>query len=253
MLTVGVDLGAEPKRTAVATLEWSDDRAVVQSIRLGATDETIIGVSRSATAIGIDCPLGWPVEFVDFLVAHRRQAVAPRELAGNDWRRRLAYRETDRVVREVANKWPLSVSTDRLGLTAMRCAELLEAFSAAGEFVDRSGSGRLVEVYPGAALRLWGVSTTGYKGASEACARATAELQRLAPWRGINDASLALMSRSDDAFDAVVAALNARAHALGDTLPVPDELVMTAQAEGWIALPTKPLDALVGRALRPPA
>ncbi|ROP57425.1 MULTISPECIES: DUF429 domain-containing protein [unclassified Rathayibacter] len=246
MLTIGVDLAAEPVRTAVAALEWGGGRAVVRSLVLGASDDDVVAASREATTIGIDCAFGWPLEFAAFVSAHTRREVSPRTLAGRDWRRRLAYRETDRAAREVTGRWPLSVSTDRLGMTAMRCAELLDAFAATGEDVDRSGGGRLVEAYPAAALRLWGVDTTGYKTRPEAVALAVEALRRAAPWLVLPADAAALMARSDDAFDAVIAALNARAHALGRTVPVPDELREAAQAEGWIALPTCGLDELVG-------
>ncbi|MDY0911557.1 DUF429 domain-containing protein [Rathayibacter festucae] len=246
MLTIGVDLAAEPVRTAVAALEWGGGEAVVRSLVLGATDDDVVTASREATTIGIDCAFGWPLEFAAFVSAHTRREVSPRALAGRDWRRRLAYRETDRAAREVTGRWPLSVSTDRLGMTAMRCAELLDAFAAAGEEVDRSGGGRLVEAYPAAALRLWDIDTTGYKTRPEAVALAVEALRRAAPWLVLPADTAALMARSDDAFDAVIAALNARAHALGRTLPVPEELREAAQAEGWIALPTCGLDELVG-------
>jgi hypothetical protein len=247
MLTIGVDLAAEPVRTAVAALEWGGGQAVVRSLVLGASDDDVVAASRQATTIGIDCAFGWPLEFAAFVSAHtRREIIAPRTLAGRDWRRRLAYRETDRAARAVTGRWPLSVSTDRLGMTAMRCAELLDAFAAAGEDVDRSGGGRLVEAYPAAALRLWDVDTTGYKTRPEAVALAVAALRRAAPWLALPADAAALMARSDDAFDAVIAALNARAHALGRTVPVPEKLREAAQAEGWIALPTCGLDELVG-------
>ena len=246
MLTIGVDLAAESVRTAVAALEWGGGRAVVRSLVLGASDDDIVEASREATTIGIDCAFGWPLEFAAFVSAHTRRELAPRTLAGRDWRRRLAYRETDRAAREVTGRWPLSVSTDRLGMTAMRCAELLDAFAAAGEEVDRSGGGRLVEAYPAAALRLWHVDTTGYKTRPEAVALAVEALRRAAPWLVLPPETAALMARSNDAFDAVIAALNARAHALGRTVPVPEELREAALAEGWIALPTCGLDELVG-------
>ena len=47
-----------------------------------------------------------------------------------------------------------------------------------------------------------------------------------------------------DAFDAVVCAVVARAAALGRTSGPPRELADVASREGWIHLPTGPLDAL---------
>jgi predicted nuclease with RNAse H fold len=245
VLTIGVDLAAEPARTARAAVEWAEGRAVVRAVALDSSDADIVELSRGARAVGIDCAFGWPLEFAAFVQAHTQREVAPRALAGRDWRRRLAYRETDRAAREATGRWPLSVSTDRLGMTAMRCAELLEAFDTDGEEVDRSGGGRLVEVYPAAALRHWRIDTTGYKTRPEAVPAAVAALRRAAPWlEGPTDA-FALMARSNDALDAVVAALNARAHALGATLPIPPEHREAARAEGWIALPTGALEDLV--------
>jgi hypothetical protein len=46
----------------------------------------------------------------------------------------------------------------------MRAAGLLAALDDAGQPVDRSGGGLLVEVYPAAALRVWGLASRAYKG-----------------------------------------------------------------------------------------
>jgi hypothetical protein len=132
----------------------------------------------------------------------------------------------------------------------MRCAELLAAFENAGDEVDRSGqSGRLVEVYPGAAIRLWGISSEGYKSSNPDRARtgranAVAHLGRHLPLLRIDSGASELMLRSDDAIDAVIAALVARAHAAGSTFPTPEVSQLRAKSEGWIALPSSPLDSL---------
>ena len=52
------------------------------------------------------------------------------------------------------------------------------------------------------------------------------------------------MIGSDDAFDAVIAALITRAHTVGGTHPVPPTLREQADREGWIALPSIPLHAI---------
>jgi hypothetical protein len=59
---------------------------------------------------------------------------------------------------------PLSVSTDRIAYPAMRIARLLGA--VAGEPVDRTGAGRIVEGYPAAALRVWGLPHPRVQGCS---------------------------------------------------------------------------------------
>ena len=46
----------------------------------------------------------------------------------------------------------------------MRAAGILGALDAAGRAVDRAGAGFLVEAYPAAALKCWGLPYKSYKG-----------------------------------------------------------------------------------------
>ena len=100
MLTVGVDLAAEPVNTAVARLAWSGGGAEIQHLVVGADDAVLVEEIAPAGKAGIDCPLGWPRRFVEFVAQHQADAfVAPVDVAGKDWRRLLANRETDLVTR----------------------------------------------------------------------------------------------------------------------------------------------------------
>lgn len=242
MLTAGVDLAAEPRGTAVAVIDWSGPSARVIELELGVDDARIAAIAPSVSSLGIDCAFGWPDDFVLFVARHAAGDPLHRrveELSGSgmEWRRRLAYRETDRATREHTGRWPLSVATDRLGLTAMHCAALLDSLSDVIGTVDRAGGGVVAEVYPSATLRLWGFSTVGYK--ADAAIRATlldAIVER-APWLDLAPVA-GLMTASDDAFDAVVAALAARAHSLGLWHRPPAESLDRASREGWIVLPT---------------
>jgi hypothetical protein len=137
MLTVGVDLAAEPAGTAVATIEWSPGSATVREVVVGAGDEMLLdrigGAHKAASTV-------------------------------HSGGRRLAYRVTDDVVREATGRLPLSVAADRIGHTAMRVAALLSALAATGHPVDRARTGVVVEVYPAASLRIWGLPGNRYKG-----------------------------------------------------------------------------------------
>lgn len=243
MLTVGVDLAAQPQRTAVAWLDWTADGCSVREVRLGCDDDAVVGALREADKSGVDCPLGWPVRFVEFVRAHGAGHVPIPP--GGDWRRELTLRLTDRIVHDRIGMTPLSVSADKIGHVAMRCAVLLARLADEGRSVDRAGGGPVVEVYPAASLSRWGLDHRSYKRAQNV-ARLGALVDALhdrAPWLAFGSYEK-LCRESDDATDAVVAALTARACALGCT-EGPDEYQLeAARTEGWIALPEGSLDEL---------
>lgn len=248
MLISGVDLAAEPKGTAVATIDWQSAHAELVDLQLGVDDHQIMDACEGSIKVGIDCALGWPVAFTDFINRHSNLAAlesAPAFDGGSDLRRNLAHRETDRHVREVTGRWPLSVSTDRLGMTAIRGAGLLSKFQEAGTVIDRSGSGRIVEIYPGASLRLWGFDTAGYRSSEAIRERLLADIQAETPWLSLG-AHEPLMLASCDAFDSVIAAFAARSAHLGRFNGPNADQLERAKIEGWVALPTGPLSDLLG-------
>jgi predicted nuclease with RNAse H fold len=243
MISAGIDLAAEPKGTALALLEFTNNKANLLYLEQGLDDQALIDKTINADKVGIDCAFGWPIEFAKFIAQNQDPTNKEPIDGGMDFRRTLSFRETDRVIKELTGRWPLSVSTDRLGLTAMRCAGLLSRYQQAGTEVDRSGSGKLAEVYPGATLRTWSFDTTNYRVNKDVRAKLTKELNRQAPWLELNNTEL--MIESADAFDAVIAALAARAIHQGQyNKPTADQQA-SALIEGWICLPTADLESLV--------
>jgi predicted nuclease with RNAse H fold len=238
--TVGVDLAAQAKHTAIAVVDWAAGSARLAGVEIPADDDAVLRAAMGADKVGIDCPLGWPEPFVEFLIAQRLGApkVVP------EWRS-LAFRRTDEHVRTVTGLTPLSVSTDRIGLTAMRAARLEGRLAGCGHDVRRDGAGLVVEVYPAAGLKLWRLSHNRYKGRANAVALGALvdALLGAAPWLevGENERTCRL---SDHVFDALVAALLARAAAQGSTVAPTNRDRDAAAAEGWIALPTGPLAGL---------
>lgn len=246
MITVGVDLAAEAKKTAVARIAWLSGRALVESVQVGQRDGDILTAVDGAEKVGVDCPFGWPEPFIDFVTAHRDRApLRPADLAG---RRQLAYRLTDQFVIDQGWGRPLSVSADLIGHAAMRAAGLLAAIEAAGYDADRAGDGLVVESYPAAALRQWGMPATQYKGLTGSVRRAEIVDRLRTDFDGLELGDQEeLCRRSDDALDAVVCALIARAACIGAvTWPTPEQRVR-AQSEGWIVVPTCGLSDLVER------
>jgi predicted nuclease with RNAse H fold len=248
--TLGIDLAAQPAKTAACVVEWSDDRALVTEVRIGADDDALLDRINSADKVGIDAPFGWPDEFVEAISTHSGSGGwAGRDRDQRDYRETLVFRETDRRMIAAGSR-PLSVSTDRIGITAMRCAHVLDQVAARGEFVDRAGRGKLAEVYPAAALRRWGFNASGYKrpAGRGALGELMTDLESRAPWLDITAADADLCRRSDDAFDALVAALVTRAAARELTELPPDDQMARASREGWIHLPSADsLDLLPAR------
>jgi predicted nuclease with RNAse H fold len=245
MRSLGIDLAAEPPNTAACEITWLADSAQGRLYTDRLDDDRLLALIESADKVGIDCPFGWPQPFVDAVVSHANAAGWPgRGQLGLSHRRSLRYRLTDEVVHQQVGIWPLSVSTDRIGVTAMRCAALLDALATAGHPVDRAGGGRVVEVYPAAALKHWRLPHRGYKKAEGAIVRGQALDQLLVtlPTLNLDGDALDRCRRSDDAFDALICALVARAAAHGLTsAPCPGNQIERARSEGWIHLPTSDL------------
>jgi predicted nuclease with RNAse H fold len=243
VLTAGVDLAPTDERTTLATIAWSRGRAVLRDLTVGVPDARIVAAVRAADKTGLNCALGWPEPFAALINAHRvgHTASLPSDDNGANWRRALMYRATDEAVRAtVAGVVPPSVAADRQGQAALRCAALQAMLARAGQDVDRSGSGAIVETYPAASLYGWGL-TRRYNGRH--LDLATTLREATAPWLDLGPhADLVAAGRA--AFDAVVAALTARATALGFTLrPDADQLPL-ARIEGWIAVPSAGLERL---------
>jgi hypothetical protein len=128
VLVVGVDLAGEPDRTAVAVLRRDDGNAVVEDLRVGADDGAVLAalprwrlrIRQASTPLRLagrvhrvpGCAPGW-------------QRPVPGDLTGQLWRRQLAWRRTEEIVRAATGIIPLSVAADRIGHAAMRCAGLL--------------------------------------------------------------------------------------------------------------------------------
>ncbi len=250
--TYGVDLAAQPKKTAVCMIEWFEDgRGRVHCPALGASDaDILVQMGRDDVSVSaIDAPFGWPMIFTRSLLDYAAQGFWPDPPGVQLIQEAMRLRATDRAVHEATRLTPLSVSTDRIGVVAMRCARLLAAhWQATSQPPDRSGAGGVVEAYPAAALVQWGISQRigvsdpgTYKGTSASAAarrsRIIDAITGAASWLQINGKTRAVCSRSDDCLDALICALVARAYELNRILPVTD--LTTARAEGWIQLPTR--------------
>ncbi|MGH2725103.1 MAG: DUF429 domain-containing protein [Actinomycetota bacterium] len=249
---LGIDLAADPVRTGVAILTVGSDSVGVTVEAGRGTDEALVELADDVDVVGVDAPLGWPEPFIEALFLHQRGEPWPAADDPVHQRRLLSKRRTDRFVKEVTGLDSLPVAADRIAAVAMRCARLQTLWAEGwGGLEDRSGTGRLAETYPAAALKLWGLSYRLYKGREKAAERdaLVGSLVVTAPWLDLARAESACRM-SDDALDAVVSGVVALGAKLGVTQPptAPADVRLAAR-EGWIHLPTGTLSQL-GEALR---
>ncbi len=198
--------------------------------------QAVLGADRC----GIDAPFGWPDAFVDFVIAHHnREPRRELELSNRAGRLPLVRRRTDRVVHEVTGIVPLSVSADLIAHVALRCAGLLARLAVEGVDTDRV-AGTAAEVYPAAALQQWRLPFRGYKRSNdrETLAQLVASFDEAMPYLDLADFRGACEA-SDDAFDAVVAAVIARAVAVGHTrLPHEADTEVAGREGGFTCRPS---------------
>lgn len=290
MQTLGIDLSTDPKKVWMCEIDWAQSPPRITALdRLGESRavrrepeliaelvERIVAFGPSGErVVGVDAPLGWPTAFVE-AVSDWDEG----DLSGFRKRPDLRLRATDRFVQAVARVTPMSVSTDRLGSTAMLLAEVV---SRAARRLDRQGFARatgadgIAEVHPLAALRTWTydgaepMTVGAYKSWDVPRELIVVKIAR-AGFQFTPEQAAALV-RNDDALDAFVCALIARAVVLGRCVAVADpvdaqqlvgkraaagtkadsveqlterldlaraiqvEAARTADAEGWIQMP----------------
>lgn len=238
---MGIDLATDPRKCGVCVIKGR----TITHVGHGSADPLhpswLLRYCSGADAVGIDVPFGWPKRFIEMLCSYEIGAAFDRE------RRPYRLRTTDiwvnetlpqRIQRDAPPPNPFSVSTDKLGATAMVGTILLQNLSNEFEVSPRC-SGKtpaVLEVYPSASLWTWGLRHRSMDVDSA--------LRSLKNAFGLDvredDRRQLLESRH--CFDALVAALTALEYADGKTFDppecVPDRIL---KMEGWIRVPTTQL------------
>jgi predicted nuclease with RNAse H fold len=245
---LGIDLAASTKTTGAILIEpLGASRWQVTELPTPPIDDALVDAARIVDVVGVDSPLGWPTAFVAAVAAHGSLRPWP----GGVDRSTLTHRDTDRAIRQHVIKAALSVSADKLGSVAMRCALLQRRWTDEvwGQPAPRDGSGRLVETYPAAALAAWRVECVGYKNrdlrlATEVRNRVVADIDAaVQSWLDIEPIRERCVE-SDHVLDALVSGLVTIAATVGSTYPPTNVERDAAVVEGWIHIPSCPLTDL---------
>ena len=208
-------------------------------LRVGLSNDELLPLMRSATVVGLDAPFGWPDAFADAVRQWGESDHWPLDWDEKGGTEALRLRATDDWVWKTIQKQPLSVSSDRIGITAWRAAALLTAFC--GTSIDRV-RGPVREVYPGAALIAWDLldrrPPSSYKRDPTVRADLLNRMAAAGGWLDLDGYGDQLIA-SDHAFDALVSALVARAATDGELAWAPPDHIprQRLQREGWIWLP----------------
>ncbi len=169
----GIDLSASPKHTGLCVLTMTEGKlkAIAKPIEGNFrakewTDESINclveffkskGIFEhpcNEIVLAIDVPFGWPTSFAEALENFRIGGSTGDKWGTRLGRQKLRFRQTDLFVWGKLRKSTLSVSTDRLGITAMAGAAIISELARRLRFsVDLSGANlsarrRIIEVYP---------------------------------------------------------------------------------------------------------
>lgn len=252
VLTLGIDLASEDRRTGCCSVRWSDGAATVEALEIRLSNADLRHRLHRAEIAALDAPFGWPDRFRTAVACWSESDSWPLPWPDAQHLRELRLRATDRWIADNV-KQPLSVSSAGIAVTAWRAAALLTEFYAEHELPLDRVYGRVREAYPGAALVAWDLA--GHRTAeSYKSSRAAREalLERLAPaagWLQLSDPQRELLAISDHCTDALICSLVARAAAVGLTYLPPDDLdVVSVAREGWIA---HPLEHSLDRLPRP--
>src|SRR5918996_5311769 len=118
MRTVGIDLAVQPRKTGIARIDWTADYVGIATVSTGADDDAILEalLDPYTDVIGLDVPLGWPIHFVEMLVAHQDH----QPIEANRWTDlydAMRMRITDQWIRKRCGANPMSVSANMIGAT----------------------------------------------------------------------------------------------------------------------------------------
>ena len=255
-VTLGIDLAAD---TGICEIDWRGTPATITRLDVkniktknewDIVKQAVVEAHEKGWWVGIDAPFGFPEAFGQSVEALRDPTG---KTSGSPHASDRVQRETEKITKDASGKQPSSTVTNYITGHVINCDDL--RYEAIGRARNRA-DGRLgctsgiVEVYPAAALEIWGLSGFGYKDKDKD--KASGELRKLVyclgiltyPWLRVALISYwSTLASKDDAFDALICALMARLASLPGGPTCPYRRTFTSaqmdlfRSEGWIHLP----------------
>jgi predicted nuclease with RNAse H fold len=75
VLTLGIDLATEPKKTGTCLIKWGRRTARVEFVNTGSTDDDLARAMANSDWVGIDAPFAWPIAFVSAIAGYAERRV----------------------------------------------------------------------------------------------------------------------------------------------------------------------------------
>lgn len=238
MKIIGVDCATQKKKTGLSLATYEEGQCCLQEARTGEGEKSVAEIisdwllEGETFLLALDAPLGWPVHLGEEL--HSHQAGESIYVEPN----KLFRRMTDKYVKGKIGKVPLDVGADRIARTAHT------ALSLVGELRELNGmelgvawdpfkvdKGAIIEVYPAATMKTYGIINSGYKDAGKESLRESM-LQDLKGYIEIDTSLDTVLVSNADVLDSAFCVLAGIDFLKGQVyMPADKQLVRT---EGWI-------------------
>jgi predicted RNase H-like nuclease len=238
MQLVGIDCASRSENTGIAIGDYKDGKIWLSKVIMGNKKESIanlltplLDISKQVV-FAFDAPLGWSEPMGRLLAKH--QAGEPIEEQQDRFFRRL----TDSFVHQVIGKLPLEVGADRIARTAHSALKIISDLRMKGFALtmlwkpDTTQLHGLLEVYPSATLKGYGMVSSAYKGDTQEEKKKRQNIIKDMQSHIPNILDFINLDSKSDMLDAVICLLCAKDFLEGKVyLPINMEI---AKKEGWI-------------------
>jgi predicted RNase H-like nuclease len=238
MIIIGVDCATQKKNTGLSFAVYKEGRCYLQKSQTAIGERSVAETIASWLAgyesflLAMDAPLGWPARLGEKLHVHTAGETLDGEANS------LFRRMTDKYVKEKIGKTPLDVGADRIARTAHT------ALSTIGELRKLTGleldmawdptktiRSSVIEVYPAATLKTYGMIYSGYKDTDKSAIRREM-VSQLKQFMEIDESLEEAMVADADILDSALCVL-AGVDFLEGRVHVPANLELVRK-EGWI-------------------